>query len=308
MKNLLLLYTLLILMTICCCCSHAKTTSKFKTSFYKKDSAWSTQLRHNGIRVQRKNIIAWYPAHALPTAEMNQFADTLDNGVGAAKAYIGAFPWQRSKGRINYFFPADSFISHATLEGSVYIPLWRLRERKAPWLHEGVHELLASRSVNQNRLPDSIVDIKIAAWMIEGFADYISDKVSYDRKIAQFDLFKSGGLEKIDSLCARYLDQGISAYILSFIGKPGYMPELGGPERITYAPMFYNFSCSFIKFLIDTYGVEKIIGANEIFLQEHTKLEAETGQPVAELKKRWLAHLNEVKRSWAEGRIFPGPG
>src|SRR5712691_10742813 len=100
-------------------------------------------LHEHGVRVEGKEVIVWLPHEALAEPQKQEMVDKLDRGVTALRALIGAHPWQRlSDQKMTYYISRERFIAHATGRATVLMPLARLQEGRAPFLHESVHELL----------------------------------------------------------------------------------------------------------------------------------------------------------------------
>src|SRR5947209_7315108 len=100
-------------------------------------------LHEHGVRVEGKEVSVWLPPEALSEPQRQELVDNLDRGVTALRALIGAHPWQRlHEQKITYYISPERFVAHATGRGVVLMPLARLREGRAPFLHESAHELL----------------------------------------------------------------------------------------------------------------------------------------------------------------------
>ena len=130
-------------------------------------------------------------------------------------------------------------------------------------------------------------------WFTEGMAEYLTMKISYNNQLPKVDLFKSGGYISVDSVCRSSLKKENGPYILKHIGETGIMVELFGKKRGEYAPTFYNCSCSFTKYLVETYGLDKMLKAVSEFKNEHKTIEKLTEKTMKELKKEWLIKINQ---------------
>lgn len=224
---------------------------------------------------------------------MNEIVDTLNFGIMAAEKFIkGPLPWQvQQKGDpYTYYFRTDRFISHASHAGFVSIPYWRIKNSKAPWLHEAIHEMLNTKAAG------SISEKEWEAyephlWLSEGLADYIAEQVSQQRNLPRFDPLANAIVENVDSLCKEDLKRKRIAYILSFIGRKGTMPELFSKERLTYAPTFYHCSCSFIKYLVEQQGIEPLLNSISVYPREHEALEKLITPSLDAMKSSWLEKL-----------------
>jgi hypothetical protein len=75
------------------------------------------------------------------------------------------------------------------------------------------------------------------------------------------------------------------------VGETGIIAKLFGKKRGEYAPTFYNSSCSFTKYLVETYGLDKMLKAVSDYKNEHKTIERLTGKTMKELKKEWLIKI-----------------
>lgn len=261
------------------------------------DSLNITHLIKNGIEVRKGKVIGWFPKDSLSGMQMNKILDTLNTGVSAAENFIKApLKWQvHQKGMpYTFYFRTDSFISHSSGAGFVSISFWRIKEGKAPWLHEAIHEMLNTKAGNyfSDSIPEDVLAKNIPLWLVEGLPDYISMKVSQDYNLPLYDVFTNSYSTNIDSICKENLKSSKADSILSFIGKKGAMLELFGNNRQLYAPTFYHCSCSFVKYLADRVGVAPLIESLATYRTEMEELENRVSPSMEELKKQWLIKIN----------------
>ena len=102
------------------------------------------------------------------------------------------------------------------------------------------------------------------------------------------------GYLKLDSICKQKLTEENGEYILKYIGTKGLMRQLFGEDRVKYAPTFYTCSCSFSKYITETYGLETMLIANSEFKLEHETLEKLTEKSISTLKEEWLIWLENI--------------
>jgi len=272
-------------------------TPNFSTvpSLEPNDSLQITRLVNKGTKVSKGNIIAWFPKDSLPLERMNRIVDTLKTGVAAAEQFVKApQPWQvHQKGQpYIYYFRLDSFVSHASGAGFVSIPFWRIKQGKAPWLHEALHEMLNTKAGSWESSSEDVWAKNMPLWLAEGLPDFISLQVSQDYHLPHFDVFTNSLLTNVDSVCRQDLKSSRADSILLFIGKKGALTALFGKERQLYAPTFYHCSCSFVKYLAERVGLPPLIESLAAYPAEMEELEKRTSASLAELKKLWLIKLN----------------
>ena len=97
----------------------------------------------------------------------------------------------------------------------------------------------------------------------------------------------------MDSVCATKIKSVKGEKVLEYIGKEGSMRELFGNDRREYAPIFYTCSCSFTKYLAETYGLPNLVKANSEFELEHSSIEKYTGKTMNQLKQEWMSILSQ---------------
>lgn len=260
------------------------------------DSIGIVQLVKNGEKVSKGSVIAWFPKDSLPTKRMHEIVDTLNIGIAAAERFIDApHTWQvHQKGTpYTFYFRPESFISHASCAGFVSIPFWRIKQGKAPWLHEAVHEMLNTNAGNwfNASIPDEVWAKNMPLWLSEGLPDYISMHVSQTLNLPEFDVFSNSMRTNVDSACREDLKGSKADTILSYIGKRGAMAELFGHSRRLYAPTFYHCSCSFVKYLAEQAGVHPLVASLAAYPGEMEELEKRMSLSMQELKKLWLTQI-----------------
>ncbi|HVN58946.1 MAG TPA: hypothetical protein VMT63_11650 [Bacteroidales bacterium] len=251
-------------------------------------------LRQEGTVINRDRVIAYFPKNSLPENRMNEIVDTINLGIALAEKYMGGpYDWQVFKGKqLTYYFCEGNFMSTTSKNGDIFIPVWRAQSNQSPWLHETIHILLRSVNGNWNPKSNPMNLFKMPMWLTEGMAEFIAMKVSYDNQIPKFDIFNSGGFSKLDSICNISLRQEYGPRILKYIGKPGIMIKLFTKKRRFYAPTFYNCSCSFTKYLVKTYGLDKVLNAYAKYKKEIKTIEEFTGKTMDELRKDWLLKIS----------------
>lgn len=260
------------------------------------DSLHIIYLIDHGVKITKQKAICWFPKDSLSEKRMNEIADTINVGVIAAEKFINApLPWQVHS--INepytFYFRLDSFISHASLYGFVSIPFYRIKNGRAPWLHEALHEILYSNTDKWFAPPmtDEYANAHMPLWIHEGLPDYIAIRVSRQNNLSYYDVFSNNDPANIDSLFVENLRSENGSYIISHIGANGIIPELFGKDRFNYAPGFYHGSCSFVQFIAERYRLNVLLTAISSFEKEQESIEAVSGKPLATLKKEWLDKL-----------------
>jgi hypothetical protein len=243
--------------------------------------------------------VVWAPADSLDARWLEAFLDSLDRGLAHLEELVGGpHPWQRIGGRpVQFYLSPGRFVSHASGRDAVFISLSLVRARRAPFLHEAAHELLAGPfPFYPYEHPDSAAEEAAAArfplWLGEGLPDVLAQTAAAATGFPEGDVFQIGGLARVDSACAaRLAASARQAEILEKVGGNGWLEALFTSERAQVAPIYYACSQSFTKYLADRIGIRALVS---IFARIPSgrwtaDLEAAAGEPLPALRQRWLA-------------------
>lgn len=262
------------------------------------DSVGIVNLLNQGIKVSDGKVDCWFPKDSLTMDAMLDIVKKINIGVLGSEKLIGApLAWQvhQPNEKYTFYFRLDNFVSHASFYNYVSIPFWRIKEDKAPWLHEVIHEMLNSKN-GKWFPPEKTKAERMKSqplWLFEGLPDYISLYVSNQYNLKWYDVFSNSyqSINGVDSLFIEDLKSDKTTYVLSFIGAQGVMPELFSNDRQKYAPIFYHGACSFVKFLSKKYGIHILVTAISSFDKEQKTIEDLTGKSMDNLKKEWMDSL-----------------
>jgi hypothetical protein len=266
------------------------------------DSTRIAWLEQHGRTTATRYAIVVAPADSVSPAWQQALADSLDRGLRAARALIGApLPWQRIAERpVKFYLSPDRFVSHASGRDAVFISLWRAREGLAPFLHEATHELLAAAPPFAPwEYPDSAAQARAAArwplWLTEGLPDYIAQTVAAESGWHEGDIFAIGGLAKVDSVCAaRVAANARRADIIRVVGAAGRVDALFTTDRASVAPAFYACAQSMAKYLVEAIGVKRAVALFPAIKTNTVdeEIQRAAGTSLAELRRRWLVRLH----------------
>src|SRR5688500_12287296 len=169
----------------------------------------------------------------------------------------------------------------------IYLPLVRVKEKRAPYVHEIVHKIV-HQSIQ-------------AFWLQEGYASFVQTAVvarygGYDTTASNPDR------RDVHQLARNALKSDVAKIVLPLIGVNGTPSKLSAERREVYrpiledrritAPAFYNLSISFVTFLVDKVGLKKL---QKTFASPDTNAEILkiTGRETADGKADWLRALPE---------------
>lgn len=275
------------------------------------DAKRAANLQEQGVRTDGVNVALWTPAGVLDSPHAAELVARLDQGVKRLRSLIGSHPWQHVKEqRIVYFVVDERFPSHTNGDESVFIPLVRLQDGKAPFLHEAAHALLSRGPLDTDdeSLPPELsvrIDATRPQWLIEGIADYFGQAAAKAAGVTEGDVFENGGIDEIDNTCAKSLATPAGEEIAPYIGGLGYFAPLSTTDRMKYAPGFYGCSFSFTKYLAGQIGDAELINLMELQSKADRstnpirfrpdgvlpRIEKLTGKPAAVVRTDWLKQI-----------------
>ncbi|MEZ5417419.1 MAG: hypothetical protein R2708_08750 [Vicinamibacterales bacterium] len=242
-------------------------------------------LRTTGDHIEAANLVLWFPP-SLPRGDADALARRLDPAVAGLWAQVGTHDWQAvPKGPITYYLSDDAFVAHATGRGAVFVPMARVKDGRAPFLHEAVHELLASTRLG----PPAAGTPRPPLWLTEGLPDYVARGVAADLGLTEQGPFGTPSLAGVDAVCAERAATPDGAAMLPFVGGPGRPAALFTTDRARFAPTFYSCSFSFVKHLVGRSSLAAVVGLfGETPDVLAARLETIGGKPVAKVRADWL--------------------
>lgn len=158
------------------------------------------------------------PRGAVAEADQQAWISVVSKGVRAAKAYVGRPDWNfRGDPRIYVYFADAQFICHAPPGNIVYIPLWRMREDQAPWMHETMHLLTASRRGDWFSESEEAQNAGMPLWLHEGLAESLSIDADQLAGLTHYSPVMEVPADGIDQLCRERLESSPASRILAFV-------------------------------------------------------------------------------------------
>jgi hypothetical protein len=236
------------------------------------DRKLAGDLIANGVAVETVRATLWFEGGGLEPEERAAFAELVNRGILDIEAYLGVSG--ASNRKIRYFISSQVEISHSTWR-SVYLPMSKVQNRTAPYLHETTHVLAPCDDCPM--------------WFSEGLASYVQSYVSEHSGGYDGGIFSHRGNRGIDQDARRWLASQRGQDVVPFIGVPGEPPAINY-DRSNVAAPYYVMAQSFVKFLVEHATIEKLRGLFEAKDFDAGLLNA-TGKTAAEWKEQWLAEL-----------------
>lgn len=264
-----------------------------------EDIARKAELESLGACRLGRDVVAWFPctdssgAPALSDAEMSAIVAKLERGIRAAKSFIGAPDWSCGDDRrVFFYFPDANFISHAPGDNTAFIPLWRIRQDQAPWIHEAMH-LLVKVDGDWLSQADSVAEARMPLWLHEGLAEALAMAVAQQEGFAHYSPLIDVPADRLDAFAAQQIRACPDpSRLLAFVGGRGKLPELFGEERMKYAPAFYAASTSLVRSLARRDGGYRLLlRAVADFDNEITTYERLSGRSLDESRREWMGSI-----------------
>lgn len=236
------------------------------------DRKLASDLMENGVAVETDRATLWFERGALESDARAAFAGLVNRGILDIEAYLGVS--RAGNRKIRYFISSQVEISHS-MRWSVYLPLNRVQNRTAPYLHETTHVLAPCD--------------ECPMWFSEGLASYVESYISehgggYDGRI-----FSRRGNRGIDQDARRWLASERGQAVAPFIGVHGEPPSINY-DRSNVAAPFYVMAQSFVKFLVEHATMEKLRCVFEAKNFDVNFLSA-MGKTAGAWKEQWLEEL-----------------
>jgi hypothetical protein len=212
--------------------------------------------------------------------------------------------WQRIENHpVVFYLGPGRFIAHGSGRGAVFISMFHVRSRGAPYLHEASHELLAPEPPFYGwEYADSARGVRaeeqMPLWLFEGLPDVLAQMVVAERGLYEGDVFEIGGLARVDSTCAaRIKDSARGAEVLAAVGHSGYLEALFTTDRAQVAPVFYACSQSLSKYLGEQIGIANVIALFPAMKEGmwERRIAELAGRPLETLRSEWLKRLGLSK-------------
>ena len=268
------------------------------------DSANIALLRSEGRRMAGRQVVVYALPAEMPEAWQAALVDSLDRGVTELRRMMGApLPWQRIGDRpVQFYLVPERVISHASGKDVVFVSMFRVRDGRAPYLHEAGHELLAPPApFFYDEQPDTATaEAAFQAmpyWLMEGLPDYMAQLAAAAAGTHEGDVFAIGGPAKADSTCAaRLADNPFRTELLRTLGGSGAVDQLFTTDRMKVAPAFYACAHSISKFVADLIGMSRAVALFPAIKQGDwpEQLENMARMSLDSLRGRWQARLGIV--------------
>lgn len=242
------------------------------------DEELQADLREHGVRIATKRAVLHFDSQGLTPEQRKEFAGLVDQGIRHVQSFLKL---GSRKEKLEFFISARVRISHTNYEG-IFLPMQRVADRNAPYLHETAHALIPgdTRSI----------------WLMEGFASYVESHVSEKYGGYAGHVFVLGRSSEIDREAQNHLETEGGKRAVTYIAAHG-VPRGFYYDRQRVAAPYYVLSHSFIKHLVEKTGLKQVLALHRPE-DAVAALEETTGKSGELWRSEWLASI-ETKRAVA---------
>lgn len=227
------------------------------------------------MRCETDRAVVDYDLEGLSASDQEAFARLADRGIRDLEPLVSGTSGEsapRSRTPVRYVVSARVDMSR-TFGRTVLLPLSRVRDRAAPYLHETVHALLPTKSRS--------------TWLTEGLACYLESWVAENKGGYDAHVFTSAGDRRIHDAARLQALSEAGRAVLPWVGAPGEPPKLFEDRRGVARP-FYVLSHSFTKYLVEKLGLPAVVDlAREA--EPETALRRLTGREATAWRTEWLS-------------------
>jgi hypothetical protein len=239
-------------------------------------------LHAEGVKSERARVVVWFDPAELSRADADRLTDAISSGMSDIENMLGlTFD---STEKLEFFVTSEFGVTAITTLSPrrVFLPLERVRERRAPFIHEAVHHLVYQRATTFRE------DVHL--WVIEGFANYVqaalAEKSDYLREHPM-----NPANSRVDDEARRILSTPAGVELVEWVGRSGIPPRLEDREHV--ARPFYVLSQSLTKYVIEVVGLRAFAARAVPLLsdgQAFAKFVNESaGKPLEQVRREWLA-------------------
>jgi hypothetical protein len=249
-------------------------------------------LAKDGARIEGEHAIIWFPS-SFSRADGDALLKRLDPALAALWRRVGVHDWQLvPKGKITYYLVDEAFVAHASARSAVFVPMARVRDGRAPFLHEATHELLASKRTDSSSRSGAQPVVR-PLWLTEGLPDYVARLAAAEVGMIEEGPFGTPTLDGVDAVCAERARTADGAAMMPYVGGAGRPDVLFTTDRQRFAPTFYSCSFSFTKYLAGRVGLDALVGLFALSPAEMIgRLDRFAGEPLADLRAEWLKRIH----------------
>jgi hypothetical protein len=245
------------------------------------------ETKDNNVIIATKHAELYIKEDYISKQEKYIIAQKIEKGIRDLKNYLGKYNKYnfQKEGKIEYYIENHHTIKSGAVRSNGRIHLSHVHLQKSPYIHETAHILLDE---NSEEVPDF--------WLREGLPTYLN------AKLAEYKPEIIGDNNNLEKRTQQYLHNKDYEVLVETFPTP-YFDGANGQRA------FYWLSGSFVKYIEDNYGKEKLlklynarrkksstITALEDDSSENSEATSKStedilGTSIDELKEKWLANV-----------------
>jgi hypothetical protein len=244
---------------------------------WRLDRQVALELQQSGAHQETECAILYFETGALSQDQMSTFAGLIEKGVEDIASFLSV-PLPKDR-KVRYFISSQFSTSHSRGH-SIYLPLARVANQSAPYLHETVHSIVPCPNCPM--------------WFSEGFASFVQSYVSEHMGGYDGIIFARHGNRGIDGDALRWMANERGQAVLPFIGKPEEPPQIN-EDRSNVAAPFYVMAQSLVKYIVENTAIDtlRLVMDDADF---ENALKRVTGQTPEQWKQAWLVYARSLSR------------
>lgn len=162
-----------------------------------------------------------------------------------------------------------------------------MSEDQAPWMHETMHLLIASRRGDWFAESEEAQNAGMPLWL-EGLAESLSIDVDQSAGLAHYSPVTEVPAGEIDQLCRERLEASPAARISPSSEHAANCKSCSRNNECSTRRRSYAASTSFVRHLQRKYGLRQLLQAIDCHDCENEQLERSIGTPLKQAKDDWL--------------------
>jgi hypothetical protein len=239
---------------------------------WRLDRQVALELQQSGAQQETEYAVLYFETGSLSQDQMSTFAGLVEKGLEDIASFLSV-PLPKDR-KVRYFISSQFSTSHSRGR-SIYLPLSRVGNQSAPYLHETVHSIVPCQSCPM--------------WFSEGFASFVQSYVSEHMGGYDGIIFARKGNRGIDRDALRWLASERGQAVLPFIGKREEPPQIN-EDRTNVAAPFYVIAQSLVKYIVESADIKtlRLVMDDADF---ENALERLTGKTPEQWKQTWLNRI-----------------
>jgi hypothetical protein len=240
---------------------------------WRLDRQVALELQQSGAQRETECAVLYFETGELSPDQMSTFAGLVEKGIEDIASFLSV-PLPKDR-KVRYFISNQFSTSHSRGH-SIYLPLARVVNQSAPYLHETVHSIVPCPNCPM--------------WFSEGFASFAQSYVSEHMGGYDGIIFARKGNLGIDRDALRWLAGDRGQAVLPFIGKPEEPLQIN-EDRSNVAAPFYVMAQSLVKYIVENSDVKtlRVVMDDADF---ESALKRVTGRTSEEWKQTWLNRIH----------------